>query len=104
MKYDSLSPYGLNWAGYTSVKDAYEWDPKYFSESLDEINTLGIEAPIWTETVSNFDELSYLVFPRILGHAEIGWTNSKLREWDKYKLRMKKHKIHLKNLGINLKD
>lgn len=104
MKYDSLSPYGLNWAGYTSVKDAYEWDPKYFSESLDEINTLGIEAPIWTETVSNFDELSYLVFPRILGHAEIGWTNSKLREWDKYKLRMKKHIIHLKSLGINLKD
>ena len=104
MKYDSLSPYGLNWAGYTSVKDAYEWDPKYFSESLDEINILGIEAPIWTETVSNFDELSYLVFPRILGHAEIGWTNSKLREWDKYKLRMKKHIIHLKSLGINLKD
>jgi hexosaminidase len=104
MKYDSLSPYGLNWAGYTSVKDAYEWDPKYFSESLDEINILGIEAPIWTETVSNFDELSYLVFPRILGHAEIGWTNSKLRGWDKYKLRMKKHKIHLKSLGINLKD
>ena len=104
MKYDSLSPYGLNWAGYTSVKDAYEWDPKYFSDSLDEIKTLGIEAPIWTETVSNFDELSYLVFPRILGHAEIGWTNSKLREWDKYKLRMKKHIIHLKSLGINLKD
>ena len=104
MKYDSLSPYGLNWAGYTSVKDAYEWDPKYFSESLNEINILGIEAPIWTETVSNFDELSYLVFPRILGHAEIGWTNSKLREWDKYNLRMKKHIIHLKSLGINLKD
>ncbi len=104
MKYDSLSPYGLNWAGYTSVKDAYEWDPKYFSESLNEINILGIEAPIWTETVSNFDELSYLVFPRILGHAEIGWTNSKLREWDKYKLRMNKHIIHLKSLGINLKD
>jgi len=94
----------LNWAGYTSVKDAYEWDPKYFSESLNEINILGIEAPIWTETVSNFDELSYLVFPRILGHAEIGWTNSKLREWDKYKLRMNKHIIHLKSLGINLKD
>ena len=104
MKYDSLSTYGLNWAGYTSVKDAYNWDPKLISESLNEIDILGIEAPIWTETVSDFDELSYLVFPRILGHAEIGWTNSKLRSWDKYKLRMEKHKIYLKSLGINLKD
>ena len=66
--------------------------------------SMGILLTLPLETVSNFDELSYLVFPRILGHAEIGWTNSKLREWDKYKLRMNKHIIHLKSLGINLKD
>ena len=97
-------PYGLNWVGYTTVKDAYNWDPKLISDSLNGIDILGIEAPIWTETVSNFNEISYLIFPRILGHAEIGWTNSKLRQWDTYKLRMEKHKIHLKSLGINLKD
>ena len=28
MKYDSLTPLGLNWAGYLPVKKAYEWDPR----------------------------------------------------------------------------
>ena len=27
MKYDASSPIGLQWAGYTSVRDAYAWEP-----------------------------------------------------------------------------
>ncbi len=27
MKYDASSPIGLQWAGYTSVRDAYVWAP-----------------------------------------------------------------------------
>ena len=34
MKYDSLSKFGLNWAGYSSVKNAYEWDPKIIATQL----------------------------------------------------------------------
>ena len=102
MKYDSLSKYGLSWAGYSSVRNAYEWDPKILSTklNLNEIEILGIEAPVWTETVSSFDELSYLVFPRLLGHSEVGWTSKDLRKWEDYNQRLKKHKIHLKSINI----
>ena len=102
MKYDSLSKYGLSWAGYSSVRNAYEWDPKILSTklNLNEIEILGIEAPVWTETVSSFDELSYLVFPRLLGHSEVGWTSKDLRKWGDYNQRLKKHKIHLKSINI----
>ena len=102
MKYDSLSKYGLSWAGYSSVRNAYEWDPKILSTklNLNEIEILGIEAPVWTETVSSFDELSYLVFPRLLGHSEVGWTSKDLRKWKDYNQRLKKHKIHLKSINI----
>ena len=27
MKYDAATRLGLKWAGYTSVRDSYEWDP-----------------------------------------------------------------------------
>ena len=102
MKYDSLSKFGLSWAGYSTVKNAYEWDPKTIASELglDKIDVLGIEAPIWSETISSFDELSYLVFPRLLGHSEIGWTSKDKRVWDAYNQRLKKHKTYLKSLNI----
>ena len=37
-------------------------------------NILGVEAPLWSETVTNINEIEYLVFPRLPGYAEIGWT------------------------------
>ena len=102
MKYDSLSKFGLNWAGYSSVKNAYEWDPKIIATqlNLNEIDILGIEAPIWSETISSFDELAYLVFPRLLGHSEIGWTLNENRKWEAYNQRLEKHKIYLKSINI----
>lgn len=104
MKYDSLSRYGLSWAGYSSVKNAYDWDPKTIAKSLTEKKILGIEAPVWTETVSTFEELSYLVFPRLLGHAEIGWTPKNRRNWKKYKVRLAQHIIFLETKGIQMPD
>ena len=102
MKYDSLSKFGLNWAGYSSVKNAYEWDPKIIATqlNLNKIDILGIEAPIWSETISSFDELAYLVFPRLLGHSEIGWTSYEKRKWEAYIQRLEKHKIYLKSIDI----
>ncbi len=102
MKYDSLSKFGLNWAGYSTVKNAYEWDPKIIATqlNLNEIDILGIEAPIWSETISSFDELAYLVFPRLLGHSEIGWTSNENRKWEAYIQRLEKHKIYLKSIDI----
>ena len=35
MKYDSLTPLGLNWAGYLPVKKAYDWDPRSLVSDLD---------------------------------------------------------------------
>ena len=62
MKYDEESEYGLIWSGYIPVDTAYNWSPETFAEiPLESI--LGIEAPLWSETISNFDELAYLAFP-----------------------------------------
>ena len=49
---------------------------------------MGVEAPLWTETVVNMDDIEYLVFPRLPGIAEIGWTASVARNWDDYKVRL----------------
>jgi hexosaminidase len=97
MQYDSTSRIGLHWAAYIEVDSAYIWDPAAYAESG---QVLGVEAPLWTETVANMDDIEYLVFPRLLGYAELGWTLG-ARTWDEYKVRLGKHAPRFDALEID---
>jgi hexosaminidase len=101
MKYDSTTTLGQNWAAYIEVDSAYIWDPTTLVPDIKKENIIGIEAPLWSETVTNMDEIEYLAFPRLCGIAEIGWTALPERNWNEYKERLGKHAIRLKNLGID---
>ena len=63
-------------------------------------NIIGVEAPLWSETVLNRQEAEYLIFPRLLGYAEIGWTPVELRNWDEYKIRLANHGQRMKAMNI----
>ncbi|WP_241507245.1 beta-N-acetylhexosaminidase [Aquimarina sediminis] len=103
MKYDSITnpQLGLNWAGYIEVDKAYNWQPETYVPEIGKDNILGIECPLWTETVSNMDEMEFLVFPRLLGYSEIGWSKSDIRNWEDYKTRLGYHSLIFKELGID---
>ncbi|TAJ09178.1 beta-N-acetylhexosaminidase [Marinilabiliaceae bacterium JC017] len=101
MQYDSTTHLGLHWAGYVELDQAYNWDPANLVEGINKENVLGVESPLWSETVTNMDEIEYMVFPRIIGHAEIGWTAVENRSWEDYKVRLAKHGKRLKELGVN---
>lgn len=87
MKYDTLSKLGLNWAAYIPVDSAYVWTPEEY-EGIPMKNILGIEAPLWSETISNMDELEYLAFPRVIGYSELSWSTEENRDWENYKERL----------------
>jgi hexosaminidase len=101
MQYDSTTPLGLHWAAYIEVDDAYNWDPATLVPGLGKENIIGIEAALWSETVTNLDEIEYMIFPRLPGYAEIGWTPASMRNWDEYKTRLAKHDSYFKAMGIN---
>ena len=101
MQYDSTTELGLRWAGYVEVQQSYDWDPATLVEGVYEENILGIEAPLWTETITTLDELEYMVFPRLLGLAEVGWSPAAVRGWDNYRERLGKHAPRLKAMNIN---
>ncbi|MEN1785750.1 MAG: beta-N-acetylhexosaminidase [Bacteroidota bacterium] len=100
MKYDSLSKHGLDWAGHITVKDAYDWDPETYIPNLPEAQILGLEAPLWSETIADLTALEYLAFPRAIGYAELGWTPKELRHWEDYRLRLAAQKPYLKRRNI----
>jgi hexosaminidase len=101
MQYDSTSRLGLHWAAYVEVDSSYIWDPATLVPGITKENILGIEAPLWTETITNMDDIEYMVFPRLPGLAEIGWTSSSMRNWNEYKTRLAMHGERFKAMGID---
>jgi hexosaminidase len=100
MKYDASTPLGLDWAGLISVKDSYDWEPGSFMDGLEESDILGLEAPLWTETVLTMKDIEYMTFPRILGIAELAWS-PKGQSWEEYRQRLASHGNRMEALRIN---
>ena len=100
MKYDTLSKYGLNWAGLIPVDTGYVWTPERYVQGINKENILGIEAPLWSETVSNMDEVEYLAFPRMIGYSELSWSVEENRNWDNYKVRLGNQAPYLDKMNV----
>lgn len=101
IKYSPETPLGLNWAGYTSVQDAYTWDPATQVDEVSESDILGVEAPLWTETIETMDDIEFMAFPRLAGYAEIGWSPATGRSWDEYRTRLGAQATRLEAMGMN---
>ncbi|WFO16112.1 beta-N-acetylhexosaminidase [Cellulophaga baltica 4] len=101
MKYDDTSIHGLDWAALIPVDTAYNWSPTTYIEDLKKEDILGIEAPLWSETISTIAELEYLAFPRIIGYAELGWTTDENRNWDDFKTRLANQTPYLNRMNVN---
>lgn len=101
MKYNSDTELGLNWAGYIEVSNSYNWDPLTQINGISDKQILGIEAPLWTETILNFSNIEYMLFPRLPGVAEIGWSPSSKRKWEEYKIRLANHGNYWQKIGLN---
>jgi hexosaminidase len=87
-KYAPGDQIGLSWAGPTSVEESYDWDPARVLTGVAESSVLGVEAPLWTETVTTVDEYEYLVFPRLAAIAEIGWSPAQSHDWSAFRVRL----------------
>lgn len=100
MKYTPTSRYGLNWAGYIPLDSAYSWQPeKEFPDYRKSV--LGIEAPLWSETITQPDEMEYLAFPRLLAYAELGWSDPGHKNVDDFKRRLVGIQPFLEEDGID---
>jgi hexosaminidase len=101
MQYDSTTRIGLHWAAYIEVDDAYDWNPATQVDGISKDQIMGVETPLWSETIENMNDIEYLLFPRLPGIAEIGWSPAAGRSWDEYKVRLGNHGPRMKALGID---
>jgi hexosaminidase len=102
MKYHTGTAIGLNWAAYIDVRAAYDWEPSTHVPGITEASLLGIEAPIWAETIANIRDLEFMAFPRMAGVAELAWSpREKKQDWDTFKERLGAQAPRWSALGIN---
>jgi hexosaminidase len=101
MKYDAATAIGLTWAGRIDVRDAYDWDPATELAGVPESAVLGVEAPLWSETIANIRDVEFLAFPRIVAVAEIGWSAADRRRWDSFRERLGAQGPRWTALGVN---
>ncbi|WP_420461373.1 family 20 glycosylhydrolase [Neolewinella sp.] len=102
MQYDTASRIGLHWAAYIPLDSAYLWDPATQAEGISDGDILGIEAPLWSETVRTLEDIDYLTFPRLLALAEVGWTPQERREWEDFKRRLRAQVGWLEAQGVGV--
>ncbi|OYU65853.1 MAG: beta-N-acetylhexosaminidase [Cytophagaceae bacterium BCCC1] len=87
--------------GFLPVEKTYSFEP--FSPELTKEESKyikGVQANLWTEYISKPEQAEYMLFPRALATAEIGWS-SKEKDFSDFGKRMTKHFERLNQMAVN---
>jgi hexosaminidase len=101
MKYDRETSLGLSWAGLIPVRTAYDWNPDALVPGAAPRAVVGIEAPLWSETLANMRDVEFLAFPRLAAIAELGWSPAQNHNWEDFRIRLGAQAPRWTALGIN---
>nr|WP_249044686.1 family 20 glycosylhydrolase [Crossiella equi] len=101
MKYNASTPLGLSWAGFIEVQDAYNWNPGGYLSGVGENAVFGVEAPLWSETITKTADIEFMAFPRLPAVAELGWSPRSTHNWDAFKNRLAAQGPRWETMGIN---
>lgn len=74
---------------YSFLKDTYNY--KIVSDSLTAEqgkHVLGVQGNLWTESITNWEQLTYMTFPRLYAVAENGWTKQESKNWNSFTNRL----------------
>ncbi len=91
-------PYGYS---RLLLSTAYSYAP--MPEALnneEKKHILGVQGNLWGESIRGKKAMNYMLFPRLLAIAEVGWTPKEDRAWNDFVDRLEYNLVRLKNLGI----
>ncbi|GIJ21079.1 beta-N-acetylhexosaminidase [Micromonospora lutea] len=100
MRYAPDTPIGHDWAGLIDVRQAYDWDPASHLVGVPAEAVLGVEAPLWTESVTSLTEIEFMLFPRLPAIAELGWSPRSTHDWESFRARLAGHGPRWATAGI----
>ena len=88
--------------GYLTLEKVYSFEPVPDSLSTKEAELiLGVQGNVWTEYIPTPEHFEYMIYPRILALAEIGWSPSGGKKWDNFHTRALQAVNILREQGYN---
>jgi hexosaminidase len=82
---------GLRFYSPMTVEQSYRWEPADALDPSHAAQVAGVEAAIWAETIRDFDDLSFLLLPRLAGVAEKAWAPAHATPWTDHRIRLAQH-------------
>lgn len=68
--------------GYLPLKKVYVYNP---ADGLDDSEgIMGVQANLWTEYIPTTEQAEYMIYPRLLALAEVGWTQPAAKCWTRF--------------------
>lgn len=88
--------------GYLTLEKVYSFEPVPDLLSTKEAELiLGVQGNVWTEHIPTPEHYEYMIYPRILALAEIGWSPSEVKKWDNFHTRALQAVNILREQGYN---
>ena len=72
---------GMRFYQHRTIEESFDWDPE---------GGAGIEAAIWAESIRDFDDLTFLLLPRLAGVAQKAWGDPGV-SWASHRDRLASH-------------
>ncbi len=88
--------------GFVTLQKVYSYDPipKQISQEKAH-HVMGVQANLWTEYIKTSDDVSRMLFPRLLALSEIAWSPLDKRDYKSFRQRATFHTNALRKRGIN---
>ena len=82
---------GLQIYSPKTVAESFDWEPAQVLGPGRAAHVAGVEAAIWAETIRDFDDLCFLLLPRLAGVAHKAWSEPQVATWTDHRDRVARH-------------
>jgi hexosaminidase len=81
---------GLRAHAPRTVAESFDWEPSTLV-GLEGARVSGVGAAIWCETIKSFNDLTFMLLPRLPGTAQKGWSEAGRPGWGDHSAALSAH-------------
>ena len=87
--------------GFLTTEKVYSYVPGSDLPEAERSKITGVQANLWAEYIPTAEHAEYMLYPRALALAEIGWNGTKTKNYPEFKARALNQIEHLKAQGVH---